>query len=282
MTSGNRKSFVAMGQTGCAYVAVLIMAFGAVVLTRPVPAWAGDEEPTVEAVMAKYIEALGGKAALEKIHNRVTKADMEVSPPGMTMKVTAWEAAPNLSYVLVESESMGRIEEGTDGKVSWSNHPMMGAKVREGAELDRALKDATFNSDLKWRELYKTVELAGTEEMEGKPCYKIVATPEDGQPETWYVDKESSLKIKVQRIMEGPMGQVPITTTIGDFKKVDGVMIAYKTVQEVASMQKAVVTLTSVEHNVDLPKDRFALPEEIRSLIELQKESAAEEAKETE
>ena len=141
MTSGNRKSFVATGQTGCACLAVLIMAFGAVVLTQPVPAWAGDEEPTAEAVIAKYIEALGGKAALEKIHNRVSKADMEVTPPGMTMKVTAYEAEPNRSYVLVESESMGRIEEGTDGKVSWSRHPMMGARVKEGAELARALKD---------------------------------------------------------------------------------------------------------------------------------------------
>ena len=41
-------------------------------------------------------------------------------------------------------------------------------------------------------------------------------------------------------------------------------------------MQKIVFTMTSVEHNVDLPKDRFDPPEEIKSLIEIQKESAEE------
>lgn len=283
MTSGNSKSFVGFRLGGPAFVAVLAVAVLAATLGGPAPARAGEEQITVEEVMAKYIEALGGEAALKKLHNRVTKGTMEVGAQELAMKVTVYEAEPNLSYVVIESEAMGKVEKGTDGKVVWSKHPVYGPQLKEGDELHRALHDATFHSDLKWRELYKTVELTGTEEVDGKPCYKIAATPQVGQAETWYIDKESHLKVRGESILTGPMGQIPIVSLHSDFKKVGGVVIPHKMVQEIA-MQKIVLTITSIEHNVDLPKDRFDLPEEVKSLVAIQeetKEAEKEAEKET-
>ena len=76
------------------------------------PVFAGDELPKAEEVMAKYIEAIGGKEALEKIHNRVTKGTLAMPAQGMTMEMTTYSAEPNKTYLLLESEMIGKIETG--------------------------------------------------------------------------------------------------------------------------------------------------------------------------
>lgn len=272
MRSGKWKSFAASRLSGAGLSVAMVVAVLAGSLAGPAPVLAGEEEATVDQVMAKHIEALGGAAALQKLHNSVSKGTVEVPAQGLTMNVTVYEAEPNLTYLVFESEAMGKIEEGTDGKVAWSKHPMVGPRVMEGEELARALQDAVFQRDLKWREIHKKVELVGSEEVDGKPCYKIVATPEVGSPQTWYIDKESYVKVRTESTIKGPMGEFPVASVPSDYKKVDGVLIAHKLVQEMA-MQKIVFTITSVEHNVEMPKDRFDPPEEIKSLIEIQKES---------
>jgi hypothetical protein len=251
---------------------VLTAAVLAAFLVAPLPVLAGDDLPKAEEVMAKYIEALGGKEALEKIHNRVTKATVAMPDQGITLEVTTYAAEPNKSYVVLESEMMGRIEQGTDGKVSWSKHPMMGgARILEGAEREQSLQRAIFHDKLQWRKLYKKVECQGIESVDGKDCYKLLATPETGNPETWYFAKDSRLLVKTQAKVSTPMGEMQIESAESDWKKVDGVLIAHK-MTITTPMGGRVMTVNSVEHNVDLPKDRFDLPEDIKSLIEAEKQ----------
>jgi hypothetical protein len=255
-----------MGTVGL--VAVLVASAGA----WPGRALAGEDLPSGKELMAQYVKALGGKAALEKIHNRVTQGTMEITAQNVSMTFTAYEAEPDKTYTVVESEMMGRVEEGTNQGVAWVKHPMMGPRVKEGEERARALHDATFNEELKWGELYAKVECTDTSKVEGKDCYTVVLTPQAGQPETWHLDKQTYRRVKLESVLEGPMGRIPVVTLEKDFKQVDGVWISHEQVQEVA-MQKFVVKVSSVKHNVELPADRFELPEEIKALLESQEKA---------
>jgi hypothetical protein len=104
------------------------------------------------------------------------------------------------------------------------------------------------------------------EEIAGKSCHKIVMTPKQGQPETRYYDAETNLLVKVDMTLELPVGTVPLENHLSDYRWVDGILLPYE-VRVFVIGQERRMTVESVEHNVDLPEDRFDLPTEIQDLL---------------
>ena len=242
---------------------------------------ASDEDlPKGEVILDKYVEATGGKAAHEKLHNRVVKGTFEMPAMGMKAAMTGYSAEPNKSYFLMESDALGKIEEGTNGDVAWATAPMTGPRCKEGADKARALRDADLHADVNWRKHFKEAKCVGVEDIDGRPCYKVVMTPSEGEPLTCYYDKQSHLLSKVDVTFEGPMGKMPIEVFSTDYKKVDGILMSHTTRVKVMG-QERVLKIESIQHNVDIPADRFKLPDEIQALVDAAKaeEAKAEEAK---
>lgn len=234
------------------------------------PAKAEEKLPKAEDVLDKAIEAVGGKAAMEKVHNRVTKGTVEISPQGLKGTLTVTEAAPNKRYVLFELEGGIKEESGTDGEVFWQI-AQGGPRILEGEERSLNAREAVFNGELQWRKLYKKAECVGIEDVDDKPCYKIVMTPEDGRPETRYYDRKSYLLQKMEMTIKTGMGDLLVKTTYADYKKVDGLLFPHKATQDAGGIQQMVITMTSITHDADLPADRFALPAAVKALAEKSK-----------
>jgi hypothetical protein len=90
-------------------------------------------------------------------------------------------------------------------------------------------------------------------------------TPNEGKPETRYFDKKSNLLVKLTMQLPSPMGEVPTETLLSDYKEQNGVTAPRK-VHQKALGQEFLITINQVEYNVDMPKDRFDLPAEIKAL----------------
>ena len=70
--------------------------------------WAQEDKlPKAEEVLDRAIEGLGGKAALEKIRNRVSKGSFEMPAQGTKAAIVSYEAAPNKSYTAIDLPGMG-------------------------------------------------------------------------------------------------------------------------------------------------------------------------------
>jgi len=237
-------------------------------------------EPTAEALLDKYVEAMGGKAAMEKIQNRVTRGKLEMAAQGLEMTLTIYSARPNLNYTLIESDMTGKIEKGCDGEIVWENSVMMGAQVKEGKERADTRREATLDKWLHWRDFYPEVEYVGAETLNDRPVHKVVVTPEEGSPQTLYLDQDSNLAVRVDMVVENPMGTFPVVSYLSDYQEIDGILVPYTVEVEVMG-QKRVIKTESVEHNVELPADRFALPAEIRALLEREADDATAGAEST-
>jgi hypothetical protein len=190
----------------------------------------------------------------------------------MKFNMTIYSARPNKLYILTESEALGKMEKGVDGKVAWEVNMMTGPQVKEAEERDLMLRMATLNAAVHWRKLYKKVECAGIETVNEKPCYKIVLTPETGDPETQYYDKESNLLVKTEMNLKLPMGTIPLESYSSDYKQIDGILFPHKAKALLMGTER-IMTIESIEHNVKLPPDRFKLPAEIQELVDQQKKS---------
>ncbi|CAN5746388.1 hypothetical protein BH23PLA1_BH23PLA1_19020 [soil metagenome] len=222
--------------------------------------------PEAEAILDKYIEATGGAEAHQKIKTRVTRGTLEVVGAGLKGDVEIYQAAPAKLLSVVEFEGLGKIVQGTDGKAAWELNPLTGDRVLKDNEKADFLIAARLD-ETAWREDYEKVECTGVEDVDGKPAYKVVLTPKQGNPATNFYDKDSGLMVKSSRTVETPMGQIPVEIFISDYQEVDGLKIPFKSTQKVLT-QELKTEAEEISHNVEIGDDRFAIPDSVKAMLD--------------
>ena len=222
--------------------------------------------PKAETILDKYIEVTGGKAAYQKLHSHMESGTFELPAMGVKGTLTSYRAEPDLAYTEIVLEGIGKMQVGSDGKVAWTNNPMQGPHIQEGAERAQAMQTERFNGELHWREIYKTAETTGIEAVDGKDCYKVVLTPAEGSPATHFYDKESGLLTKFSIVSQSAMGEIPTDSFPTDYRKEGDILMAHK-VRQTAAGQEVVITIDTVKVNPEIPKSRFDLPDEIKALV---------------
>jgi len=226
---------------------------------------AADELPKAETILDKSVEATGGKAAFEKMHNMVITGSMEVAAMGIKGTMVITKAEPDKDLVEIELAGIGSIKQGYDGKVAWEINPMQGARIKDGGEKASTMREAHFHEE-NWRDQYKKVETVGAETVEGKDCYKLVLTPNEGTAVTQYFDKKTGLLVKSTTTVTTPNGEFDASTVFSDYRKEGDLLVLHK-IQQSAGGQDVAITFDTYKFNVDLAKDKFDLPDDIKALI---------------
>jgi hypothetical protein len=227
---------------------------------------AQDALPKAETVLDRYIEVTGGKSAYEKRKTQTLNGTIEFVGRGIKGSLSIIAAEPASVRTVMDLEGIGKIESGVSSGVSWELSPIMGPRVKDGPEKADSLREATFNSPLHWRKLYPKVETAGAETINGEECIKIVATPDDGKPQTMFFSKKSGLLVKRAQTIVSPMGEIPAEEFTSDYKDFNGVLMPTKVTQKAAG-QELLVTMQSVRTNEEVPKQKLEPPAEIKALL---------------
>ena len=225
----------------------------------------GEVLPKAETIIDRSIEATGGKAALGKLHNQVITGSMEMPAMGIKGTMVVTKAEPDKSLAEIEIAGLGSVKQGFDGKVAWEINPMQGARIKDGDELAGTRREAFFHEE-NWRDVYKKAETVGTETVDGRDCYKVVLTPNEGSPTTHYFDKKTGLLAKISLAITTPMGEMQSETLISDYRKEGDLLIPHKLAVSTGP-QEITLTFESFKSNVDLPAGKFDLPDEIKALL---------------
>ncbi len=230
-------------------------------------AWGAPDAPLPKAedILDKFVEVTGGKAAYEKVHNEKSTGTIEFIGKGVKGAVTSWREDPNKSVTTVELQGVGTIQEGTDGQIAWESSSLQGPRIKQGAERAVSMREATLRAPLYWRKLYKHVETVGEEKIDGQACYKVLLTPEEGEPETEYYDKTTGLMVKMTMTVTRPEGDISTETVLSDYKDEGGLRQPHK-VREIAMDQEFLMTVDHVEYNVEIPANQFDLPADVKAL----------------
>lgn len=254
----------------CMRAIIALMAIALPVSVAPVSGQVETAAPaaalTGEAVIAKYIEAVGGQPAMEKVNNRYMKAKLTIVGAGLTMDVTGYLARPNKSYTQMSSAAIGNTERGYDGEVFWEKSTAMGARILEGGELADAIRESAFDQVAEWRQFFDKAELTGSDTTGGALCHTVVVTPKVGRPQTWYFDQKTGLLRKISTTVEHQMGAIPVTSIIDDYRAVDGILIPFRMTQS-AMGQNMSMAIDTIAQNIELPPDIFKVPDDVKALI---------------
>ena len=214
--------------------------------------------PTVDQILDRYVEALGGKAAMEKLNTRVSKGSFEAAQGG-SGSVEIYAKAPNKNALIVDVEGMGQFRQGFDGTVGWTDNAQAGLREMEGQELSVTRRSAVFHGPLKLRELYPQMTLKGMQKVGERDAYLIEADPGDGSLRRMYFDARTGLLLRNEIERDTPQGRATFQTDLEDYKEVDGVKIPF-TVRQANPNLTLVVKLSEVRHNVPVDDAKFAKP----------------------
>jgi hypothetical protein len=257
------RKYILAAAIGTATLAGATMVF---VCARPVLA-AAVADPTGEEVLDKYIEVTGGKAAYEKVKDRVVTGKMSVPAQGISGDIVMYQKAPNLTYMSINIPQIGVIERGFNGEIGWEKNPMTGTRIVDGEEKEQLLRESTINNELNWRNTYSKVENVGTENIDDKPAYKLVMTTKTGNEETRYYDVKSGLLVQTSMTVKNAQGVFPIVATPSDWREVAGIKMPFKSTQELKSVgMEQIIAMDKVETNTDIPDSKFDLPEDVKEL----------------
>ncbi|MBS1796887.1 MAG: hypothetical protein JSS81_23880 [Acidobacteria bacterium] len=217
--------------------------------------------PAVKDIIDKYVQAIGGRAAIEEIQSRYMKGTVTLSPMGVNGTVEAYAAAPDKSYQKLTLAGLGEFIEGFDGTTAWSVNPLQGNRDKTGDELTQTKLTANFYREINLDKLYPKMEVKGVEKVGDRDAYVVVATPAGLDPQTFYFDKESGLLVREDATMISPQGKMAVKTFSDDFRAVDGVKMPFK-IRAVMPQFEIQTTLTEIKNKVKFDNAIFTKPKE--------------------
>jgi len=215
--------------------------------------------PTIDQILDKMIENLGGKAALEKITSREVSGSFEIPAFNVVGTLKAYAKAPNKNVSIADVPGFGIVQRGFDGTTAWEQEPTAGLREVTGPELSARKRDSDLHADLHMKDLFKKLTVKGKEKVGDKEAYLVEATPAEGNPEKLYFDVKSGLLIRHDAERESAQGSALIETYLGDYKEVDGVKVPC-TMRQVNPAFEMTIKITEIKHNVEIEDAKFAKP----------------------
>jgi hypothetical protein len=196
--------------------------------------------PSVSTILEKYLEASGGRSALDKVTSRVSTGTVEMTSLGITGTVEIDEQSPNKSSVIINGRGLGVMQRTFDGSRGWLQDPLQGIIRFSGVVLEMERDGAVFNKAASLKELYPAPVLIGKEKLAGKDAYVVLLGFEK-----WYFDVENGLLLRKGN------------TYYDDYREVDGIKLPFKLRDEVLAGAGIIYRLTEIKHNVKIDEAKF-------------------------
>ena len=187
-------------------------------ISKPIP-----EGVTALTIMEDYIEAIGGKSAVDNVNTLMINA--EVTIEGAPFKPTAVlkSKSPNKMSMEMSIAGMGTImKQKFDGNTGYAEQqgmkqPMSEEDITEQSNQKGLFPEAHYSSE--------EIELVSLGDLDGNDAYKIkvIGTKESFR----YYDASTGLLLKEESTEEAQGQSFTSVTIHSDYKEVNGVLIPF-------------------------------------------------------
>jgi len=221
-------------------------------------------QPTVDELVSKNIEAKGGADALHALQSLRLSGKLLVNEGQIELAYLQTKERPGELRTEATLQGMTQVE-AYDGKEGWKISPFQGRKdpekmsaddlkpLMEDAEIDGPLVDCKAKGS--------TVDYLGTEEVDGTLAHKLKVVRKNGDVSFVYLDPDHFLEIRVLtgRVKHGAYEEVE--TDLGDYEKTAGVFVPTSIESgRKGDPDKQKILIDKVEANVPVDEATFHFP----------------------
>ncbi len=227
------------------------------------PANAQSGEDNIEYVLDRYIDSMGGRAALERIRS-VRLGGMVNYPDGSSHAITVLKKKPNKVRVILDT-GMLRFIQAYDGEVAWfaresgkyAFHDRMRGSLAESFIREAPLENVLINPEGTEVEITLGPDVIVAQAL----CYQVIATFPDRSKVIHYIEKETFLE---RRILEYDAEGTLIAELVpGKFETIDSVAFAMQIVRLMDGKTVSTLLLDDVQTNVGILDSAFSPPVEL-------------------
>ncbi|HYY98633.1 MAG TPA: serine hydrolase [Pyrinomonadaceae bacterium] len=216
---------------------------------------------TADELMAKVVEAAGGESALRRHRSMRAVVDLDFEHQGVTGEGTIYSKAPNASAQEVTINALGKrlgaFHEYFDGAQGGDEATFAPFEPKTGKNLEDARIASDFYAPLDWKRLFKSAEIKRNAKVGDEDAYVVVFTPEKGNPVTNYYSTKTFLLLRQDTTETSGPVNIPVSEKFGDYRPVDGVMIAFTRVSNTVTMGDTLIKVREVKFDVPVPEDVF-------------------------
>jgi hypothetical protein len=212
--------------------------------------------PSADQILDKYLHAVGGAAAVQKISSRVQKG--VVSFGERKFPVEVFTQAPDKRTSVMHLPSGDSIT-AYDGHHGWLAAPGRPVHEMSGTDLAAAQLDADLHFPVNVKNTFSDLSVDRKEKIGDRQAYVLSGLREGQLPVQLYFDEQSGLLLRLVRYAESPLGRNPTRVDYADYRDAAGVKTPYRwTVARPGGHFS--IQVDEMQQNVAIDDTKFARP----------------------
>ena len=212
--------------------------------------------PPADQLLDKYLSAIGGAEALQKVTSRVQKGTLTAFG-GQHFSVDVYSKAPDKRLSVMHLAN-GDSVTAFDGKQGWLSVPGR-VHMMSPVENAAASMDADLYFPLHVKTLYKAFRVDAGEKIDGRETYFVMGRNPGQPPINLYFDKESGLLLRLIRFAETPLGRNPTQIDFADYRDASGLKVPFRwTITRPGN--QFTIRVEQLQQNVPVDDAKFAAP----------------------
>jgi hypothetical protein len=140
-----------------------VAVFVALLVSMQVAQASTQKAPSVDEILARYANAMGGKVGLEKVNTMVFRGTIEFPSNNLSGTTAEYFKAPDHFLAVTEVPGYGTLRTVYDGRTGWTEDPKNGVEELSGPALVDVRRRADILWHVKLKELYPGLKLKGRE-----------------------------------------------------------------------------------------------------------------------
>ena len=214
--------------------------------------------PSADDIFNKYVMAIGGQQAIDKLKSRVAKGTL-VQVNGNTFQFEVYQVAPDQSYQIVTTPQ-GPFERGFNGTVGWEKSAR-GVRELTGGELAQFRAANNLFGLIKLKEQFTRARV-GKDKIGDREVYVVNGASADGKRQRLFFDIETGLLLRRMIYTPTMIGVIPEQADFEDYREVDGIKFPFTARNSTIEVGNPVSTRTFTEMKLNVPVDnsRFNMP----------------------
>jgi len=212
--------------------------------------------PTADSIIEKYVTALGGADAINKVTSRVSSGVIIVS--GKESPIDVITKAPN-KRVTISHASGADSYTAFDGTIGWMGSAGRPAREMSPADSAGSALDAEFHLPLRMKEIFTQLRPGRPDKIGDVAVVSLTGTRKGLPPVRFFFDANSGLLLRTVRYTENPLGRMPVQIDYADYREVDGVKTPFRWTLSRPN-GRFTIQLNEVKANVAVDDSKFAKP----------------------
>lgn len=218
-----------------------------------------ETPPTVDQILDKYLEALGGKAAIGQLQSRVMKGTW-LTPNGVTLGYEVYQSGPDKLYTVLNTPKQGAFERGFDGNVGWEKSTR-GVRTLEDSELYYLRRYPDLFKDIKLKEQFTRLSFGGKDKIDDKEVYVLRGTTSDNKRERLYFDVQTGLLLRRSGNVTTMIAVIPEQVDFEDYRDAGGIKLPFTIrVSSIDSFFSSTRKFSEIKLNVPVDQTKFSKP----------------------